>query len=120
MNDSKDASLAEKISKGVAGLDKKQVATGLGAAAAAAAGVVAIRKLRAARKDAASMSVYHLEPREEGWKLTLEGALGAEAHFETKEEGLAAARELAGEQAPSQLVVHRADGSEQSRHQYDE
>ena len=113
-------SLTGKIANKVAELDKKQVAAGVGAAAAVALGVAAIRKLRPARGEGDAMSVYHLEPQEEGWKLTLEGALGAEAHFDTKEEGLAAARELAGEQAPSQLVVHRSDGSEQSRHRYDD
>lgn len=115
-----DQSMLEKVSDKLPELSGKQkVVAGVGLAAAVAAGLAAIRKARS-RLAAGEVSIYRLEPEGEGWKLTLGEDVDAQAHFESKEEGLAAARELANEQAPSELVVCRTDGSEQTRHRYDD
>ncbi len=95
------------------------------AAAAAAAGALAVvtgalAALIRRRHSEGKRSVLHLEKATEGegWRLGLKGEAEAEATFATKEEGLAAARELAGKDAPSELVVHREDGTVQDRHRY--
>lgn len=92
-----------------------KVAVGVGAAVA---GIAAIR-LATTRLRKGQASVYHLEPTEDGWRLRLDSAERASALFETKQDGLEAARELVAERAPSELVVHLADGSEQTRHRYE-
>ena len=115
-----DSSLLDKVSDGIQTMSSKQkAAAGIGIAAAVAAGVAVIRKARSSSPSPEGLSIYHLEPLDDTWKLTLEGATGAEAVFDTRDEGLTAARELANDQAPSELVVYRVDGSEQSRHRYD-
>ncbi len=115
-----DSALLNRVSDGLREMSTKQkAAAGLGVAAAVAAGVAAIRKARSSSRALEELSVYHLEPVDDSWKLTLEGVTGAQAVFDTKDEGLAAARELANDQAPSELVVYRTDGSEQTRHRYD-
>jgi poly(hydroxyalkanoate) granule-associated protein len=63
--------------------------------------------------------VLHLTWTDEQWKVEAEGALRATSVHNTKDEALAAARELAQNQAPSQIVVHRMDGSVQTQYTYD-
>lgn len=65
--------------------------------------------------------VYHVLPHEEeGWKVEAEGATRATSVHATKEEALNAARDLARSQEPSQVVVHRQDGSVQTDYTYGE
>ena len=94
----------------------QKVAVAVGAAAVTAAIVAAIKKRRAS----GAVNVLHLEPvpQSDGWRLILEGEKEAEAVFDNKSDADSAARELAREWAPSELVVHRLDGSEQDRHSY--
>lgn len=115
---SDNTSIAEKVANRVPELGTKtKIAAGVGVAAAIAAGVAAIRKARQNHKGDAPC-VYHLEPQGERWKLTAEGVDRAEAMFDTKDEGLTAARELAHSDAPAELVIHLADGSVQTTHRY--
>lgn len=117
-----EPSVLAKVSEKLPTLTKGQkvaAATGIGIAAATAAGITAIRAARK-RAHAEEVIVYHLEPDDEAWKLTVEGVSGTKATFDTKEEGLAAARALANKKAPSELVIHLADGAEQRRHRYEE
>lgn len=92
-----------------------KVATAVGVTAAVVALAAVVRK----RTSGGKRTVFHLEPDDEGWCLTIEGEGKVEARFDTKEDGLEAARELAHQASPSELVIHRADGSEQDRHRYE-
>ena len=83
----------------------------------AAAALAAFRTYRA--QTTATETTINLEPAENGWKVTMEGKVDTEAHFETKKEALEAARELAHDVAPSELVVYTSEGKEQTRHQYE-
>lgn len=113
----KTAEVSSKLSTG------QKVAVGVGAVGAAvAAGFAAKRLAEGANRRKASAKnsvVYHLEPCEEGWRLRRATADRAEARFDTKKRALTEARELVSERAPSELIVHLADGSEQTRHSYD-
>lgn len=117
---SNSKSMLSKVSDKLPAMSGKQKAAAAGIAAAAVAGVAAhrMRKSRSKNNSPDPEKIYHLQPHGEGWQLTLEDSTGIQASFETKEEGLAAARALASENGPSELVIHRTDGSEQTRHQY--
>lgn len=65
-------------------------------------------------------TVYHVSPHEDGWKVMAEGAERATRVLATKAEALDTARELAKNQEPSQLVVHRVDGTIQAHYSYGE
>jgi uncharacterized protein YdaT len=54
---------------------------------------------------------YHVIPAAEGWRVTAQGAERASAVRPTKREAVQRARELARSQPPSQVVVHRRDGT---------
>jgi hypothetical protein len=87
-------------------------AVGVGVAAAAvAAGVVVARRGKA-------LAVYVVRQGEDGWALSSDGVASALSVHATKREAVSAARELARQQLPSQLVIHRADGTIQARHSY--
>jgi poly(hydroxyalkanoate) granule-associated protein len=64
-------------------------------------------------------TTYHVVPREEGWAITKEGAARATSLHDTKNEAVDAARELAREQVPSMLVIHKKDGTIQDTSTYD-
>jgi hypothetical protein len=63
--------------------------------------------------------VFSVLSREDGWAVTLGGEAEARAVYATKDEALEAARALAGANAPSQLVIHRKDGSVQDTLSYE-
>ena len=63
--------------------------------------------------------VFSVLSREDGWAVTLAGEAEARGVYATKDEALEAARALAGANAPSQLVVHRKDGSVQDTLSYE-
>lgn len=54
---------------------------------------------------------YHVTPAEEGWRVTAERAERASALAPSKQEAIERARELARRQKPSQVIVHRRDGT---------
>ncbi len=64
--------------------------------------------------------VLHVEPHEEGWQIVVEGMPRYEHLESTKKVAVGAARELAKRHQPSELIIHRQDGSVQTRSSYDE
>ena len=98
------------------GLSKGKILAGAAglAAAATAAGAVIYKK-----KSNSGRTVYHVKPDGEGWTVKGDGAERASSTHGTKKEALTAARELAHNKVPSQLVVHKADGSVQEKWSYD-
>jgi hypothetical protein len=88
-------------------------AVGVGVAAAVATGIAAVRRGRA-------MAAYVVQPGNDGWALSTDGASSPLSVHATKREAVAAARELARKHLPSQLVIHRTDGTIQARHSYGE
>jgi poly(hydroxyalkanoate) granule-associated protein len=68
---------------------------------------------------AAPRAVFSVLSREDGWAVTLTGEAEARGVYPTKDEALEAARALAGAHAPSQLVVHRKDGTVQDTLSYE-
>jgi hypothetical protein len=60
------------------------------------------------------LKIYLVRPRAEkkGWKVEAEGAKRASSVHRTKAEAVAAAKEKARSQAPSQLLVYKKDGLE--------
>lgn len=77
-------------------------------------------KAKAAHPAAGERTVYHVAPQDDGWKVELEGASRATSLHDVKDEALTAARELARGKAPAAVVVHRKDGTIQTRYSYDE
>ena len=72
-----------------------------------------------AKLERAQVAVYSVVAREEGWAIEKQGADRAVSVHATKEEALDRARELAGQHRPSELVVHRKDGTVQDTVVYD-
>ena len=68
-----------------------------------------------AKKDRAT---YHVVPHEEGWAVKKEGADRATSVHSNKEEALEQGREVARTKEPSQLVVHKKDGTIQDTFAY--
>jgi hypothetical protein len=98
------------------GFEKGEMLGGAVAAAATAAGVA---YFRATKGDApGGRKVYHVSPNEEGWQVKGQGAERAVSVHSTKKEALTAARELAHDQVPSQVVVHKSDGTIQRSWSY--
>lgn len=90
---------------------RKIIGATAGVAAAAAAGLAVAHKRRS--------RVYHVRPADDGWVLEAEGAKRPESTYQTKRAAVSAARSFAAGKAPSELVIHRADGTIQDRHAYD-
>jgi hypothetical protein len=89
------------------------------AAGAAAAGLAAVAAAGiAVSRRAGSEVVYHVRPGNDAWVVITEGSDTPQATHTTKREAVTAARRLAGQRAPSQLVIHRADATIQARHRY--
>jgi poly(hydroxyalkanoate) granule-associated protein len=65
-----------------------------------------------ARLERAQVAVYTVSAREEGWAVEKKGT-GTVSLHPTKDEALDAARSVAGENRPAELVVHRKDGTVQ-------
>lgn len=60
----------------------------------------------------------HLVPKDEEWTVRLEGSEEDLSLHSTKQSAVKAARGIARAQAPSHLVVHRADGTVQDTFSY--
>lgn len=93
---------------------KRLVAT-LGAAAAAAVAGVVVAKLRSGGRS----TVLHVRPGADGWDLVSGRDDESLASFATKRDAVAAGRAAAHRCVPSELVVHRSDGSVQKHHSYE-
>ena len=90
---------------------------GTGVVVAAAAGVaVAVHVLKKGPLDAATFHV-NLDD-DEGWALRTEGSDSPIQKFRTKAIAVRAARKAAADAAPSDLMIHAADGTVQATHSY--
>jgi Uncharacterized protein conserved in bacteria (DUF2188)/TIR domain len=54
---------------------------------------------------------YHVIKRDSGWSVKRSGASRATSIHKTQEEAIAAAREIATRHRPSELIIHRQDGT---------
>ena len=93
----------------------KVAAAVAGVAAAATAAGVAVAK----RRSRGGTTVLHVRPDGDGWQLHEAGHQAPLGSFPVKSEAVKAGRRAARDRAPSELVIHLADGSEQSRHTYE-
>lgn len=93
------------------------VVKGMGLATAAELRTLAdqVEALSSAGGKAVARRVLHLMPDAGDWALREEGSGENLTRHGTKKEALKAAREAARKQAPSRLVVHRADGTVQDQ-----
>lgn len=87
-----------------------------GAAALAGLAAVAARTLPH-RLRSSDGTLMRVAPDGEAWSVRVEGEK-LDSHFDTKRQAVREARSLAREQAPSRLVIHRADGTIQRSHGY--
>jgi hypothetical protein len=95
----------------------RSAATALGVALMGAAGVTAA--FRYLRHPNGGTTLHVVPDGEEGWKIEDERAPNSVSSFGTKREALRAARTAAAKAAPSQLIIHRADGSVSRAHKYE-
>lgn len=82
----------------------------------------AVQRTKAEPKKAVaepSMVIYHVMKSGDQWSVQADGAARASSLHPNKKEALAAARVLAASKAPSQLVIHRVDGSVQDTRTYE-
>ncbi len=70
------------------------------------------------RAKTAERKVFHVAPHEEGWKVLIEGEKEPASLHDTKDAALTAARETAKKAEPSQVIVHKMDGSIQTQFSY--
>lgn len=104
------------------GISKGKMAAAAGAAVAGAAALLA-RSRRSgdgSGRDGASGTngvTLHVQAEEDGWVLKSEGSEKSQS-FSTKRKAIAAGREQAATSAPSNLVIHRKDGTVELSHAY--
>ena len=67
-----------------------------------------------------NIKIYHVAPSRNRWEIKAEGAQRATKLHDTKQQAVAEARELAQKQRPSQLVVHKRDGTIERQFTFDE
>ena len=79
-----------------------------------------VDRLAGAPARTTDRKVFHVTPHDEGWKLMIEGADKPVSLHSTKDEAMTAAREAAKKAEPSQVVVHKMDGTIQSQFGYGE
>lgn len=122
----KSSSPRKKLRRGTGGSSKngsrfstgKILAATAGLAAAATAGAVLYRT-KGDSSGSNGRTVYHVQPDGDGWAVKGAGAERAVSTHGTKKEALTAGRELAHNQVPSQLVVHKSDGKIQESWSYE-
>lgn len=108
---------AKKQLKGDKGPSKAKVA---GVAAAGVAGIAGIAAaLHYLRRDSKGRAKLHVIAKDSEWHITAEGKDEPLDRFSTKEEAVDAARDAAQQAAPSDLVIHRLDGTVMRSHSYD-
>lgn len=71
-----------------------------------------------AAAEAVAPAVLHVRSHNDGWQVQREGSDEPVSVHRTKADAVAAARETAQAEAPSRLVVHRRDGTEQNQTEY--
>lgn len=68
----------------------------------------------------AGRKVWHVVPNSDGgWAVKKEGAQRASGLYGSKDEAIAAAKNLAKNNMPSQIKIHREDGTFQTEHTYE-
>ena len=91
-------------------------------AGVAAAGVAGLAGLAAAvaylKRDSKGRATLHVLAKDSEWLVTSDDKDEPLERFSTKEEAVEAAREAAQKVAPSELVIHRLDGSIMRSHSY--
>jgi len=106
----------ERASDEVRSHPGRSAAAALGVALVGAAGITAYRFLR--RPD--GVATLHVEPDgEDGWMIRDGDSDSPLSSFGTKREALREARAAAADAAPSELIIHRVDGSVSRKHRYD-
>lgn len=102
---------------------KKKVRSRAKAAGVAVAGVAGIAGIAAAlhllRRDSKGRARLHVRTEGDSWVVAAEGKKDALGRFSTKEEAVDAGRDAAQKAAPSELVIHRLDGSVMRTHSYE-
>lgn len=63
---------------------------------------------------------YHVTKRDDGWAVEAEGAERASVVEGRKTEAVDRARQIARNQAPSQVIIHKEDGTFQTEHTYED
>lgn len=91
-----------------------RVAGFAGAAVAGLAGAAAIYLVR----NGNTVHVLHVRHDDQGWSLARDGAEENPERFSTKREAIAAGRAQASASAPSELQIHRRNGSVARSHRY--
>lgn len=71
-----------------------------------------------AKAETVETRVYYVAPHGEGWKVAVEGSDQITSLHNTKSEAVASARDLAKDHEPSAVVIHRMDGTIQTRYSY--
>jgi hypothetical protein len=107
----------DRVSDGARSRPGRSAAAALGVALVGAAGVTAA--YRYLRRPNGAATLHVVADGEDGWMIRDGGSSAAVSSFATKREALRAARAAAAEAAPSQLVIHRADGSVSREHRYE-
>lgn len=124
----KKAKAVEKKAKSVEKAVKKKLKSRKGGskaktAALAAAGVAGVAGIAAAlhylRRDKKGRAKLHVVAHDSEWHVTAEGRDEPVERFSTKEEAVEAGRKAAQKAAPSDLIIHRLDGSVMRSHSYE-
>ena len=124
----KKAKAVEKKAKTVGKTARKKLKSSKGpskakVASLAAAGVAGIAGIAAAlhylRRDSKGRAKLHVVARDAEWHVTAEGKDDPVERFSTKEEAVEAGRKAAQKAAPSDLIIHRLDGSVMRSHSYE-
>lgn len=118
--------LKKRVKKGAKAvrktLEAKRGRAGAKAAGVAAAGMVGIAGIATIvhllRRDARGRARLHVIASDAEWLITAEGKDEPIDRFRTKEEAVEAGREAAQKAAPSELVIHRLDGTVMRSHSY--
>jgi len=122
--------VATRVRKGVKAAEKSitrltpnggpSATTVAGVAVAGVAGVAGVTAaVRHLRKGMNGRATLHVRTEGDQWVIVAEGGNGPIDAFRTKEEAVHAARDTASEAAPSELVIHRLDGSVMDSHSYE-
>lgn len=68
----------------------------------------------------ADRTVYHVVPDGSDWRVKVEGSALSGRKFSDKDDAISYARRQAKANRPSQVVVHKSDGTIQTEWTYDE
>lgn len=113
---------AKKVGKQVKKLGMSSGPSKAKVAGVAAAGVAGLAGVAAAvaylKRDAQGQATLHVVAKDSEWLITADGKDEPLERFSTKEEAVDAARDAAQKAAPSELVIHRLDGSVMRSHSY--